>query len=51
MCSIRNRAEDHRGREGKTNGKKPERETNLERLVTPGNKWRVVERKVGGAMG
>ena len=35
--------EDHRGREGKLNGKKSERETNHERLWTPGNKLRVTE--------
>ena len=28
MWNIRNSAEDHRGREGKLNGKKSERETN-----------------------
>ena len=34
--------EDHRGREGKLNGKSPERETNYERFLTTGNKLRVV---------
>ncbi len=33
------------------NGKKPERETNQMRLLTLGNKLRVVEREVGGTMG
>ena len=32
--SIRNSAEDHSGRETKVNGKKLERETNHERLLT-----------------
>ena len=41
--NIRNSSEDHRGREGKKNGKKSERETNHERLWTPGNKLRVTE--------
>ena len=35
--------EDHRGREGKLNGKKSERETNHERLWTLGNKLRASE--------
>ena len=48
MWSIRNSTEDHRGREGKLNGKKSERETNHERLWTPGNELRVTERGVGG---
>ena len=51
MCSIRNRAEDHRGREGKTNGKKLEREKNHEKLWTLGNKLRVAEGEVGGVWG
>ena len=43
MWNIRNSAEDHRGREGKLNGKKPQREINHERLLTIENKqvcWR-----------
>ena len=32
MWNIRNSTEDHRGREGKLNGKSSERETNHERL-------------------
>ena len=40
MRNIRNSTEDHRGREGKLNGKKSERETNDERLLTIGNKLR-----------
>ena len=43
MWNIRNSAEDYRGREGKLNGKKSERETNNERLWTPGNKLRFTE--------
>ena len=41
--------EDHREREGKLNGKNLERETNHERLWTPGNKLRVTEGR-GGEM-
>ena len=49
MWNIRNSTEDHRGREGKLNGKKSERETNHKRLLTPGNKLRVAEgRRMGG---
>ena len=49
MWNIRNSTEDHRGREGKLNGKKSERETNHERLWTPGTKLKVTEgRWVGG---
>ena len=51
MWNIKNSMEDHRGREGKLNGKKSEKETNHERLLTPGNKLRVAEREVGGRMG
>ena len=43
MRNIRNSAEDHRGREGKLNGKKSEREKNHETLWTPGNKLRVTK--------
>ena len=32
MWNLRNKTEDHRGREGKQNGKKSERETNHETL-------------------
>ena len=42
---------DHRGREGKMNRRKSERETKHERLLTLGNKLRVVEGKVGERMG
>ena len=51
MWNIKNSAEDHRGRGGKLNGKKSERETNRERLSTLGNKQRVLEREMGGRMG
>ena len=51
MWNMRNRAEDHWGREGKLNGKSPEREKNHERLLTIGNKLRVAGGKVGGGMG
>ena len=49
--TIRNSAEDHWGREGKLNGKKPERETNHERLSTVGNKLRVTGGDLGGGWG
>ena len=42
MWNRRNSTEDHRGREGKLNGKKSERETNHERLSPPGNKQALV---------
>ena len=48
---MRNSAEDHRGRQGKLNGKKPERKANHMRLLTPGNKLRVAGGKVGRGMG
>ena len=41
MWNIRNSPEDHSDREGKQSGKKSERETNHERLITIGNKLRV----------
>jgi len=43
MWNIRNSTEDHRGREGKLKGEKSKRETNHERLWTPGNNLRVSE--------
>ena len=43
VWNICHSTEDHRGREGKLNGKKSERETNHERLWTPGTKLRVTE--------
>ena len=43
MWNIRNTTEDHRGREGKLNRKKSERETNHEGLWTPGNKLKLTE--------
>ena len=51
MWYVRNSAEDHRGREGKLNGKKSERETNHERLLTIGNKLRFAGGEVGGGWG
>ena len=45
MWNIRNRAEDHKGREGKLNGKSSEREINHKRLLMIENKqgwWREV---------
>ena len=51
MWNIRNSMEDHRGREGKLNGKKSERETNHERLWTSGNKLRVKEGRGDGVTG
>lgn len=38
MRNVKNSLEDHKGREGRRNGKKSERETNHERLWTPGTK-------------
>ena len=43
MWNTRNSVEDHKGRDGKLNGKKSERETSHERLWTLGNKLRVTE--------
>ena len=51
MWNIRNSMEDHRGREGKLQGKKSERETSHERLLTLGNKMRVAGGEGGGGMG
>ena len=51
MWNIRNRSEDHRGREGKLGGKSSERERNLEKLLIIGNKRRVARGEVGGGMG
>ena len=51
LWKIRNNTEDHREREGKLNGKKSERETNHDRLLTLGNELRVVEGEVGGGKG
>ena len=48
MWNIRNSAKDHRGREGNRNGKKSERETNHERLLTVGTN---IGREVGRGMG
>ena len=49
MWNIGSSTEDHRGREGKLNGKSSEREINHERLLTIGNKLRVCWR--GGEWG
>ena len=51
MWNITTCTEDHSGREGNLNGKKSERETNHERVWTPGNKLKVEEREVGWGMG
>ena len=48
MWNLRSSAEDHRRREGKLKGKKSERETSHERLLTVGNKLRGVRGEVGG---
>ena len=48
MQNIRNRAEDHRGREGKLDGKPLARERNHERCFIIGNKLRVWR---GGRLG
>ena len=49
--NIRNTAKDHRGREGKLNGKESERETNHESLLTLGNKLTVTGGVVDGGVG
>ena len=51
MWNIRESPEDHRQREGKLNGKKSERETSHERLLTLGSKLRGTGGVVGGEMG
>ena len=51
MWYIRNSTEDRSEREGKLNGKKSERETIHERLLTLGNKLRVAEGEVGDGDG
>jgi len=51
MWNIRNSTENHRGREGKLNGKKSEKEINHERLWTLGSKLRVTEWRAIGATG
>ena len=51
MWNIRNSTEDHRGRKGKLNGKKPEKETNHERLLTLGNKLSIGGGEVDRGMG
>ena len=51
MQNIRNRTEDHRGREGKLNGKKSEEEISHERLWTLGTKLRVTEGREKGYQG
>ena len=51
MWNIQNRAEDHRGREEKLNGKSSERKRNHERLLTLGNKQVAGREEVGGSIG
>ena len=51
MWNKRNSAEDHRGRQGKLNGKSSKREKNHERFLTIGNKLSVAGGEVGGRMG
>ena len=49
MQNIGNSTEDHRGREGKLNGKSSERDKNHERLLTIGKNLGLLEgRWVGG---
>ena len=50
MWNRKNNTEDHRRRKEKLNGKKSERETNHETLLTLGNKLRVGGGEVGGRM-
>ena len=51
MWNLRNKTEDHGGREGKIKQVKSERETNHKRLLIIGNKLRVAEGEVGGGVG
>ena len=52
MRNLRNKTEDHRGREGKMKNKmKPERETNHKRILNSGNKLRVAREERGGRDG
>ena len=51
IWNIRNRAEDHGGREWKQNGKSSERKKNHERLLTTGNKLKVAGEEVSVRMG
>ena len=51
MWNTRKSAKNHRGREGKLNGKSSEREKNRKRLLTIGNKLRVDEGEMGWGMG
>ena len=48
MWNLRNKTEDHGGREGKTNKIKSERETNHKRLLIIGNKLKVAGGEGGG---
>ena len=50
MWNKRNWAEDHRGREGKLNGKSSEKKKNHERLLTLGNKLTVAGGEGGGGI-
>ena len=49
MCNLRNKTDEHRGREGKK--MKSERETNHMRLLTIGNKLKVAGGEVNGGLG
>ena len=51
MWNVRNSAEDHRGREGKQNGKRSERETNRKRLLVIGHKLKVAGEERGRSLG
>ena len=51
MPNIRNSSRDHKGRKGNRMGKNQKDKPNYERLLTLGNKLRVAEGEVGGAMG
>ena len=48
MWNLRNKADEHRGRERKINKIKTEREANHKRLLTIELKLRVAGEKVGG---
>ena len=49
MCNLRNRTDEHMGREGEIRRKQAGRQT-IRRLLTIGNKLRVAGREIGGGM-
>ena len=49
--NLRNKTEDHRGREEKHKTRQNQRETNHKRLLIIGNKLNIAGREVGWSMG